>query len=141
LRSWYVTLGDSFLHSTVIPPPHVRDTEGRARLVECVRKAISDDGAHARSALVLLWANQHLDALWRLESHLGTLAVEASTSAEGEPAGTPPTLHLRAARERASGRCSGTGRRAPRRRPRRSRRRNRPAPSSARPRRRRARPG
>ena len=86
LRSWYVTLGDSFLHSTVIPPPHVRDTEGRARLLECVRAAISDDGVHARSALVLLWANQHLDALWRLESHLGTLAVEASTSAEVEPA-------------------------------------------------------
>jgi hypothetical protein len=86
LRSWYVTLGDSFLHSTVIPPPHVRDTEGRARLLECVRAAISDDGVHARSALVLLWANQHLDALWRLESHLGTLAAQASTSAEAEPA-------------------------------------------------------
>jgi hypothetical protein len=86
LRSWYITLGDSFLHSTVIPPPHVRDTEGRARLLECVRAAISDDGVQARSALVLLWANQHLDALWRLESHLGRLAAQAATSAEREAA-------------------------------------------------------
>jgi uncharacterized membrane protein YccC len=87
LRSWYVTLGDSFLHSTAIPPPHVRDTEGRTRLLECVRAALSGGGAtNARSALVLLWANQHLDALWRLESHLGSLAVQATTSAEAEPA-------------------------------------------------------
>src|SRR5438552_2059140 len=39
LRSWYVTLGDSFLHSTAIPPPHIRDTQGRRRLLECVRAA------------------------------------------------------------------------------------------------------
>ena len=86
LRSWYVTLGDSFLHSTAIPPPHIRDTQRRARLLECVRAAVSGDGANARSALVLLWANQHLDALWRLESHLGRLAAQASTPAEAEPA-------------------------------------------------------
>jgi len=80
LRSWYVTLGDAFVHSTPIPPPHIRDAQGRARLVECVRAAVSGgDGVNARSALVLLWANQHLDALWRLESHLGKLAEQAST--------------------------------------------------------------
>jgi hypothetical protein len=87
LRSWYVTLGDSFLHSTVIPPPHIRDAEGRERLLECVRSALSGgDGANARSALVLLWANQHLDALWRLESHLWSLAVQASTPGGPEAA-------------------------------------------------------
>jgi hypothetical protein len=87
LRSWYVTLGDAFLHSTTIPPPHIRDTRGRRRLLECVRAEVSGgDGANARSALVLLWANQHLDALWRLESHLGRLAAEASTPGELEPA-------------------------------------------------------
>ena len=81
LRSWYVTLGDSFLHPSAIPPPHIRDTQGRARLLECVRAAVSGgDGSNARSALVLLWANQHLDALWRLESHLGRLAAQASTA-------------------------------------------------------------
>jgi hypothetical protein len=88
LRSWYITLGDAFEHSTVIPPPHVRDTQGRARLLECVRAAVSGgDGVNARSALVLLWANQHLDALWRLESHLGKLAARASAppSVEAKP--------------------------------------------------------
>ena len=87
VRSWYVTLGDSFVHSTSIPPPHIRDAQGRAQLLECVRAAVSSgDGANARSALVLLWANQHLDALWRLESHLGKLAEQAARPAEAEPA-------------------------------------------------------
>jgi hypothetical protein len=79
VRSWYVTLRDSFIHSTVVPPPHVRDTEGRRRLLDCVRDAVAGgDGTHARSALVLLWTSQHLDNLSRLESHLGCSATEAS---------------------------------------------------------------
>jgi uncharacterized membrane protein YccC len=91
LRAWYVTLGDSFLHSTAIPPPHIRDAEGRTRLLECVRAAVSGGGrTNARSALVLVWANQHLDNLWRLESHLGRAAAQAtairSASAGAEPA-------------------------------------------------------
>jgi hypothetical protein len=82
LRSWYVTLGDSFVHSTAVPPPHVRDTRGRRRLLECVRADVTGaDGTMVRSALVLLWVNQHLDNLWRLESHLGRAAAEASSDA------------------------------------------------------------
>ena len=82
LRSWYITLGDSFIHSTAIPPPHVRDTQGRRRLLDCVRAAVAaGDGKTVPSALVLLWANQHLDSLWRLESHLGRSAAEASSAA------------------------------------------------------------
>jgi uncharacterized membrane protein YccC len=89
LRSWYVTLGDSFVHSTVVPPPHVRDSRGRRRLLECVRAAVAGaDGTTVRSALVLLWVNQHLDNLWRLESHLGRSASEASNGAPPAPAGT-----------------------------------------------------
>ncbi|MDX6437415.1 MAG: hypothetical protein QOK34_2249 [Gaiellaceae bacterium] len=79
MRSWYVTLGDSLIHSAIVPPPHIRDTEGRRRLLDCVRAAVaSGDGTKVPSALVLLWANQHLDNLWRLESHLGTSAVQVS---------------------------------------------------------------
>ncbi len=82
LRSWFITLGDSFIHSTVVPPPHLRDSQGRRRLLDCVRAAVTDgDGTTVPSALVLLWANQHLDSLWRLESHLGRSAVEASSDA------------------------------------------------------------
>lgn len=81
LRSWYVTLGDSFRNSTAAPPPHIRDAEGRGRLLECVRDAVaSGDKAQVRPALVLLWASQHLDNLWRLESHLGRSAAEASSA-------------------------------------------------------------
>jgi Fusaric acid resistance protein-like len=83
LRSWYVTLGDSFLHSTATPPPHIRDAEGRRRLLECVREAVAGgDDAQLRPALVLLWTSQHLDNLWRLESHLGRAAAEASRRPE-----------------------------------------------------------
>jgi uncharacterized membrane protein YccC len=79
LRSWYVTLGDSFLNSTAAPPPHIRDAEGRRRLLECVRNAVAGgDRTQMRPALVLLWASQHLDSLWRLESRLGRSAAEAS---------------------------------------------------------------
>jgi hypothetical protein len=45
-----------------------------------VRAAVAGaDRTKVRSALVLLWTNQHLDNLWRLESHLGRSAAEAST--------------------------------------------------------------
>jgi uncharacterized membrane protein YccC len=72
LRSWYVTLGDSLVHSTAVPPPHVRDTDGRRRLLECVREALTaGDATRRRAALSLLWASQHLDTLWQLEQHLG----------------------------------------------------------------------
>jgi uncharacterized membrane protein YccC len=87
LRSWYVTLGDALLHATAVPPPHVRDVEGRRRLLECVRDAIADgDKTKLRPALDLLWASQHLDTLWQMEAHLGRHAEEASIRAA--PAGT-----------------------------------------------------
>lgn len=71
LRSWYAALGDSFVHFGGLPPPHARDPGSGKRLLDCVRAAVSDgDGTKLRSALVLVWANQHLDNLWRLESHL-----------------------------------------------------------------------
>jgi uncharacterized membrane protein YccC len=79
LRAWYVTLGDSFLHAGPVPPPHVRDADGKGRLLDCVREAVAGvDETKRRPALVLLWASQHLDNLWRLEAYLGRHATEAS---------------------------------------------------------------
>jgi uncharacterized membrane protein YgaE (UPF0421/DUF939 family) len=79
LRAWYVTLGESLVNASPVPPPHVRDAEGRRRLFECVRDAVAGgDDAKRRPALVLLWASQHLDDLWGLEAHLGRHAAEAS---------------------------------------------------------------
>jgi uncharacterized membrane protein YccC len=83
LRSWYITLGDSLVHYAAVPPPHIRDAEGRTRLLECVHEAVvGGDETKVRPALVLLWASQHLDNLWRLESHLGRHAAEASSIPE-----------------------------------------------------------
>jgi uncharacterized membrane protein YccC len=79
LRAWYVTLGDSFVHASPVPPPHVRDADGKRRLLACVREAVAGiDETKRRPALVLLWTSQHLDNLWRLEAYLGRHATEAS---------------------------------------------------------------
>jgi uncharacterized membrane protein YccC len=83
VRSWYLTLGDSLEHGTAVPPPHIRDEAGRRRLLECVHDAIAGgDETKLRPALVLLWAGQHLDNLWRLESHLGRDAAESSLGSQ-----------------------------------------------------------
>ena len=79
IRSWYVTLGDTLAHDISVPPPHLRDMEGRRRLLECVHDVLANgDKREIAPALVLLWGSQHLDHLWRLESHLGRHALSAS---------------------------------------------------------------
>jgi hypothetical protein len=76
VRSWYTTLGDAIVRGTTVPPPHIRDAEGRRRLVDCVREALaSGDKAKMRPAIDLIWASEHLDALWQLEEHLGRHAA------------------------------------------------------------------
>jgi uncharacterized membrane protein YccC len=72
LQSWYVALGYALVNNRPVPPPHIRDTEGSSRLLACVRDAARDrDKETVKAALILLWASQHLDNLWRLETHLG----------------------------------------------------------------------
>jgi uncharacterized membrane protein YccC len=87
LQSWYVALGYALVNDRPVPPPHIRDTEGRSRLLECVQRATrGNDQKAAQAAVVLLWASQHLDNLWRLEAHLGERAEAAraaSTNAGG----------------------------------------------------------
>jgi len=47
-------------------------------LLGCVRDAArTRDKATIHAAVVLLWASQHLDNLWRLEAHLGERARAA----------------------------------------------------------------
>ena len=84
LQSWYVALGYALTNGRAIPPPHIRDTDGRNRLLACVRDAArsrNKDTDHA--ALVLLSASQHLDNLWRLEAHLGERARAARDNQSG----------------------------------------------------------
>jgi uncharacterized membrane protein YccC len=81
VRAWYVTLGDALVHDTSVPPPHAPDTDGRRRLVECVREALATgDKSKMRPALDLIWAGEHLDALRRLEEHLARHAAQAQAS-------------------------------------------------------------
>ena len=75
LQSWYVTLGDALVNGRRVPSPHIRDAEGGSRLLACVREATRGrDKATVNAALVLLWSSQHLENLWRLETHLGERA-------------------------------------------------------------------
>ena len=83
LQSWYVTLGYALVNDRPVPPPHIRDAEGGSRLLACVREAARGrDKATVNAALVLLWASQHLDNLWRLEAHLGERANAARAASE-----------------------------------------------------------
>lgn len=88
VRSWYVTLGDALVQQRTVPPSQIPDGDARRRLLECVHEAVAGRDQRAiRPALVLLWASQHLDNLWRLESHLGQV-VSASGAPAGQPSGT-----------------------------------------------------
>jgi uncharacterized membrane protein YccC len=78
LQSWYVALGYAIVNGRPVPPPHIRDAEGSSRLLACVRDAARGrDKETVDAALVLLWASQHLDNLWRLEAHVGERANAA----------------------------------------------------------------
>jgi uncharacterized membrane protein YccC len=71
LQSWYLSLGYALINERPVPPPHIRDDEGRALLLECVRDAVrTGDKETTMGAVVLLWTSQHIDNLWRLEGHL-----------------------------------------------------------------------
>jgi len=75
LQSWYVTLGYCLVNGRPIPPPHIRDAEGKSRLLTCIREASRGrDKETVKAALILLWTSQHLDNLWRLEAHLSRRA-------------------------------------------------------------------
>jgi uncharacterized membrane protein YccC len=76
LESWYVTLGEALVEGRPVPQPHIRDADGRGRLLACVREAAHGrDKATVRAALVLLWTGQHLDNLWRLETYVSERAT------------------------------------------------------------------
>ena len=96
LQSWYVALGYALVNDRAVPPPHIRDTEGRSRLLACVREATAAmrDKATVHAALGLLWASQHLDALWRLEQHLDERA-RAARAPSDRPAGLRMLRSLR----------------------------------------------
>jgi hypothetical protein len=91
LRAWYVTLGDSVVNGTAVPPPERRHPEARKRLLQCTREAISGgQPAVARNALLVLWASEHLDMLWRLEERLGR-GQDAGPPAPDRPTAAPAT--------------------------------------------------
>jgi len=75
LHAWYVAFGDALVNQRAVPPPHLRDRDGRRDLFECVRAAASSgDKRSKQSALILVLAVQHLENLRRLEGHLGERA-------------------------------------------------------------------
>ena len=81
LQSWYLSLGYALINERPVPPPHIRDDEGRALLLECVRDAVrTGDKDTTMGAVVLLWTSQHIDNLWRLEGHLSERVNTARVS-------------------------------------------------------------
>jgi uncharacterized membrane protein YccC len=79
VHDWYVALGDALVRDATVPPSHVRDAEGRRRFLKGVHEAVAGGDARTiRPALTFLWASEHLDNLWRLESHLSRAKVGVS---------------------------------------------------------------
>jgi len=84
IRAWFVTLGDSIAHGTSVPPPQPPDPAARSRVLECTRHEIgSGQPAQARDALIVLWVDEHLEMLRRLERHLGQVGA---AQPEAQPA-------------------------------------------------------
>ena len=82
LQAWYDSFGSALIKRRPAPPPHIRDAEGRGRLLRCLRDvARGRDKATVDAALALLWSSQHLDNLWRLEGHLAQRANAARAAA------------------------------------------------------------
>ncbi|HEY2072141.1 MAG TPA: FUSC family protein, partial [Gaiellaceae bacterium] len=83
LQSWFLSLGFSLANGRSVPPPHIRDTEGRRLLLDCIRDAVrTGDKETTKAAIVLLWTSQHLDNLWRMEARLGEIATARNQTAE-----------------------------------------------------------
>src|SRR5262245_8729515 len=78
LHAWYIAFGDALVNQREVPPPHLRDRDGRRELYDCARAAASTgDKASKQAALILVSAVQHLENLRRLEAHLGERANAA----------------------------------------------------------------
>ena len=126
LQAWYLSFGYAIVNRRRVPPPHIRDTAGRERLLTCLGEAsLSPEPATEKAALVLLWASQHLDSLWELETHLDE---RANALSDGPGLGQTafgrtvsghalfiPTVLSRTGlgRRRAAGPPTGADRRAP----------------------------
>jgi uncharacterized membrane protein YccC len=95
LHAWYVDFGDALIHQRVVPPPHLRDGDGRRELFQCASAAARDgDKALKQAALILLLAVQHLDNLRRLEARLGERANAARPTVRGQTAARPSSTGI-----------------------------------------------
>jgi uncharacterized membrane protein YccC len=82
MHAWYVSLGRAIEENRAVAPPHLRDVEGRRRMLQCVRAAAQrGDRPTLHAALLLVWAAEHLENLRRLEAH-----VAARTQTQGATA-------------------------------------------------------
>jgi hypothetical protein len=90
LHAWYVAFGDALVNQRPVPPPHLRDRDGRRELFECVRAAVgSADMPSKQAALILIMAVQHLENLRRLEAKLGERANTARQTARSRATPLP----------------------------------------------------
>jgi uncharacterized membrane protein YccC len=76
LQAWYIAFGSALIKRRQVPPPHIRDTDGRSRLLSCVRDAARGrrDESDGRRRPGAARSSQHLDNLWLLEAHLAERA-------------------------------------------------------------------
>jgi uncharacterized membrane protein YccC len=80
LKRWYDGLADSLLTGQPPPPPLPHDEAADGRLLDAVRHDLSGaDGAASATAVRMIWTDDHLDAVRRLQR---VIVEPAAASAE-----------------------------------------------------------
>jgi len=107
MQAWYVSLGRALAELRTVPPAHLPDTDGRRRLLYCIRNAArSRDKPALHAALLLLWAAEHLENLRRLETYIATRAnAQTGTTTRAQPSPQPPPIRPRRVTGKSRIRC------------------------------------
>ena len=79
VRSWFVTLGDALVNGTSVPAPQPPDPRHQRDLLQYLRdSSATGQAADLHTALLVLWASQHLEMLQGMEEHLVEPAAAAA---------------------------------------------------------------
>ena len=81
LLQWYTALADALDGHGRVPDPLPHDHTTKAQLIAAVRRDLYDPGGQATpTAIRVLWTNDHLDVVRRLQPSLAAAASRTTTA-------------------------------------------------------------
>jgi uncharacterized membrane protein YccC len=89
ITAWYDDLATTLITGGELPQPLAHDKAADARLVRAVRRDLrGDDGRASATAVRMIWTDDHLDVVRRLQAAIISPArATAGQPADGQPAG------------------------------------------------------